>query len=256
MNTYKILIVDDEPLARSSIRQLLRREPDVEIVGEAADGHSAARLIAELRPQIVFLDVQMPELSGVELLAGISAADRPAIIFTTAYNNYAIEAFNLRAVDYLMKPYKDERFFQALERARVRLQNHDLSELTREIEHTLAALPSSSAEPATQKFVVKVNGEFTFLAPADVHWIDGYGDYLKVHCRSGAALLIRDTFKNLHERLQSARFVRVHKSAMVNTEYLRRLRPACSGDYELELDDGTALRVSRLFKASLREFLS
>lgn len=261
---HDVLIADDEPLARSSIKRLLAKDPDVRVVGEAEDGLSALELVRKLRPHLLFLDVQMPGLTGVELLATLEPAHRPAVIFTTAYDEYALKAFELHAVDYLVKPYNDARFATALERAKQRLSGRDVAALASHVEQVIAALhrqpapaapaPAPAHEPAAQRLVVKVSGDFHFVNLSDIRWIEGHGDYLKVHAASGSPL-IRSTFKELQGRLDPTRFVRIHKSAMVNTDHVRRMRPALSGDYDLELNDGTQLRVSRLFKASLDRFL-
>lgn len=260
---YDALIADDEPLARSSIKRLLERDPEVRLVAQAEDGISALEMIRQHRPALLFLDVQMPGLTGVELLAEIEPAQRPVVIFTTAYDEYALKAFELHAVDYLVKPYNDERFYTALDRAKQRLSGRDVAALASHVEQVLAALhrqpPPAPAAPApessaSQRLVVKVSGDFHFVNLADIRWIEGHGDYLKLHSTSGSPL-IRSTFKELQARLDPTRFVRIHKSAMVNTDYVRRMRPALSGDYDLELNDGTQLRVSRLYKASLDRFL-
>ena len=263
MNPISVLIVDDEPLARSSIRRLLAAQTGYEIAAEAADGAAALELIRRLRPQLVFLDVQMPEMTGLEVLAQLGPHEWPAIIFTTAYDEHALKAFELHAVDYLLKPYKDVRFAQALARARERIHAADPLALAANVQRALAVLRGAEAggvppasPPATlpDRLVVKINGEFQFLPLADIRWIEGHGDYLKVHGRTGAPL-IRDTFKELQSRLAPGRFLRIHKSAMVNVDYIHKLRPVSSGDYEMELVDGTRLRVSRLNKAVLDRYL-
>ena len=263
-SVYDTLIADDEPLARSSLKHLLQRDPEVRIVGQAADGISALEMVRKLRPALLFLDVQMPGLTGVEMLAALEPAQRPAVIFTTAYDEFALKAFELHAVDYLVKPYNDQRFFTALERAKQRLSGRDVAALASHVEQVLAALnrqpaaapvaPTPEPSAASQRLVVKVSGDFHFVNLTDIRWIEGHGDYLKLHCATGSPL-IRSTFKELQARLDPTRFVRIHKSAMVNTDYVRRMRPALSGDYDLELNDGTQLRVSRLYKASLDRFL-
>mgnify|MGYP001340695158 CR=1 FL=1 len=258
--TYDVLIADDEPLARSSIRRLLRDDPDVRVVGEAEDGVTALGMVRKLQPTLLFLDVQMPGRTGIEMLTEIEPAYRPAVIFTTAYDEYALKAFELHAVDYLVKPYNDARFHTALERAKQRVSGRDVAALTSHVEQVIAALsrpppPAAPAsDPASQRLVVKVSGDFHFVNLADIRWIEGHGDYLKLHSTSGSPL-IRSTFKELQARLDPTRFVRIHKSAMVNTDHVRRMRPALSGDYDLELNDGTQLRVSRLYKSSLDRFL-
>lgn len=262
MTPHKVLIVDDEPLARSAIRRLLQRESDMLVVGEAADGRSALDALRELSPDIVFLDVQMPEMTGIEVLEQLRQyPGQLAVIFTTAYDEYAIKAFELHAIDYLMKPYRDSRFHGALERARQRLSHRTVATLMGDIERVMETLrrpAAAAAAPgrpvASERLVVKINGDFNFIGLDEIRWIEGHGDYLKLHCKSGAPL-IRDTFKELQQRLDPARFVRVHKSAMVNSDYVRKMRPAKSGDYEVELVDGTKLRVSRIYKSALEQFV-
>ncbi len=263
MKTVKILIIDDEPLARSTIKRLLKKDEDVEVIGEAADGGTALAEVKRLKPDLIFLDVQMPVMTGVELLAQLKPNQRPAVIFVTAYDEHAITAFELHAVDYLLKPFQDERFFTALERAKERANRRDVAQLSDHVTEVLAALrqmppakmaPAVAATKPAERLIVKVSGEFHFISPADIRWIEGHGDYLKIHCKSEAPL-IRDTFKDLQQRLDPTRFVRIHKSVMVNTDFVRRLRPAFSGDYTVELDDGTNLRVSRLYKVALQQFL-
>lgn len=201
MNCITVLIVDDEPLARSSIRRLLRPHAEFQVVGEAADGASALRLLREKRPQLVFLDVHMPELTGVEVLANLTTAEWPAVIFTTAYHEHAVKAFEFQAIDYLLKPYKDARFAAALQRAAERIRQREPKQLAADLTRALTALRGRAPEaPPTgagssrgaalpDRLVVKVNGEFQFLPLDDIYWIEGHGDYLKLHCRGGAPLV-------------------------------------------------------------------
>jgi two-component system LytT family response regulator len=257
MNPIKTLIIDDEPLARAMIAQLLAQEPDIEVVGEAGDGKSAFALIQRTAPELLLLDVQMPGMSGIELLQRLPAAKRPAVIFVTAFDAFAIRAFELHAIDFLLKPYTDERFAAALARMRRQLRQADLGALTDQMasllrtfaeRHGAEAARAPAAAPT--QLVAKSGSDIHVFRSDQVKWVEGQGDYLKIHGTTGSAL-VRETMTHFLGRVPPGQFVRIHKSTIVNLAFVRRLEPIYSGDYRLELTDGTALRVSRHYREQL-----
>lgn len=247
-----VLIVDDEPPARESLRRLVQADPELELVAEAGDAFAALEAISRWRPQLVFLDVQMPEMSGLEMLAQLPAAARPEIIFVTAFDRFALKAFDLEAVDYLLKPYPDERFRAAVDRMKRRLQLDRLDAQHEKIDRVIAALHASppTPTPASPTITFRCDGDLHVIARADIAWVEAQGDYLRVHAR-GSNLLVRETMREFMERVGTAEFLRVHKSAIVNLNRVRRSTHLCAGDYEVELDTGTKVRVSRMFRQEL-----
>lgn len=250
------LIVDDEPLARDMIAALLATERDVEIVGQAHDGRSALQQMQLLTPDLVFLDVQMPIMSGIEVLRRVPAGARPPVIFVTAYDKFALTAFELHAIDYLLKPYTDERFFCALARMRRQLLQPDAADLTRRISALLESFPlvdDAGRGGAEAQLAAKSGNDIHVFRAAEIKWVEGQGDYLKLHGARGGAL-VRETMGHFLERVPKGRFARIHKSTIVNLAYIRKLEPIFSGDYRLVLTDGTVLRVSRHYRAELKSF--
>jgi len=279
MTSSKIrtMIVDDEPAARRGVQVLLEKDPDIAVVGEAASGHEAVRKLKAEKPDLVFLDVQMPELNGFKVLQSLDAAELPAVIFTTAFDQHALEAFEVNAVDYLLKPYEDDRFWTALRRAKseiARRQTDALSaKLSQLLEHlqgnlgpAVEAAPSavpSVVEPAVapepesvtrERILLRSGGEIFFLRAEDVDWIEAEGDYMKFHA-AGRAHLLRETMSNLESRLDSKRFVRIHRSTIVNIDRVKKLSPSFAGEYAVILQDGTKLRLSRGYHDRLQELL-
>jgi len=279
MTSSKIrtMIVDDEPAARRGVQLLLEKDPDIAVVGEAASGHEAVRKLKAEKPDLVFLDVQMPELNGFKVLQSLDAAELPAVIFTTAFDQHALEAFEVNAVDYLLKPYEDDRFWTALRRAKseiARRQTDALSaKLSQLLEHlqgnlgpAVEAAPSavpSVVEPAgapepesvtRERILLRSGGEIFFLRAEDVDWIEAEGDYMKFHA-AGRAHLLRETMSNLESRLDPKRFVRIHRSTIVNIDRVKKLSPSFAGEYAVILQDGTKLRLSRGYHDRLQELL-
>jgi two-component system LytT family response regulator len=267
MKKLRVLIVDDEPLARSLIAKLLAPVPDCTIVGQADNGVRALQLIRAEGPDLVFLDVQMPGLTGLELLDALKSAPPPQVIFTTAHRQFALEAFSRAAVDYLVKPFSQDRFLAALDRARQRMGSADFAtlsgkvgELLRELaglQQATAPAPAPTAAPAKDSFtlVVKADGELHFIDTDQLLWIEGNGDYLKLHTVAGPHPVVRETIKNMEARLAGRRFFRIHKSAMVNLDFVHRMRPLPAGDYIVTLRNGTELKLSRLRKSALDHVL-
>jgi len=238
----RVLIVDDEPLARERIRTLLSAEPDIELVGEANDGASAVSAIRTLSPELVFLDVQMPEMDGFAVLEQLSLASMPAVIFVTAFDRYAIKAFEVCALDYLLKPFDRERFSKAVERAR---SASDIGARVR------AALEKWNERPKfTDRLVVRSGGRVFFLRVEEVDWIEAAGNYVRLHS-GGEEHLYRETMSRMEAILDPARFARIHRSAIVNIDCVKELHPLFRGDYQVVLRNGRKMTLHRSFRARL-----
>lgn len=253
MNKMRVMIVDDEPLARSGLRRMLAKDEELNIVAEVPDGRAALAALKEGQPELIFLDVQMPGMSGVQFLEQLPAGPRPIVIFTTAFDEYAIKAFDLHAVDYLLKPFSNRRFSAALDRAKALHRSRQPGQISRQLDELMdyfrrggpAAASPASGRP--ERIVVKADGVLHFIEYTHVVWIEGQGDYLKIHAGKNS-VLIRDTLVGLEARLDAARFVRVHKSAIVNVEHVRKLKAIHYGDHALETSDGSAIRVGRAYR--------
>lgn len=246
------LIVDDEPWARKRIAALLRTEPDIEIVGECEDGEEAISKIAELSPDLVLLDVQMPKVDGFEVIEAIDPDRMPLVIFVTAYDEYALRAFDAHALDYLLKPFDEERFRKALERARKDLQReragteNDLRSLLDTLRHSRKYL---------QRLLVKSGGRVIFLRAADVDWFQASGNYIALHVGRESHLL-RQTMNALEPKLDPDHFIRIHRSTIVNLDRVRELQPWFRGEQKLVLKNGTQLTVGRAFRDKLQRLLA
>jgi two-component system LytT family response regulator len=249
----RTVIVDDEPLARERLRTLLAAEPDVEIVAECANGRRAVTVLGEQDADLVFLDVQMPELDGFEVLESLGPERCPKIVFVTAYDRHALRAFEVHALDYLLKPFDRERFRTALDRARRELaRSNGDGGVERRLEALLDELRGGRAH--LERLVVRSVGRVTFLPVDEIDWIEGAGNYARVH--TGARdHLVRETMKTLSERLDPRRFTRIHRSTIVNVERIRELRPGFHGEFVVILTDGTRLASSRNFSDRLRELM-
>jgi two-component system LytT family response regulator len=260
MEKIRVLIVDDERPARRALRTLLENESDIEIVGEAMDGERGIEAIRKLHPQLVFLDVQMPILTGLEMLNKLPAGERPEIIFVTAYDEFALRAFELQAVDYLVKPYSDQRFRTALDRAKRRIHagsfgatEQALRALLEKLQTAAAPAPQAPAPGAVDfsRLVVKADGQLHFLNQADIRWVEGQGDFVKIHLKERGRLLVRMTMNKIDEALDPGQFVRIHKSTIVNLSGVRRVVPMMARSRGMELDDGTRLAIGPSYRAVL-----
>jgi len=249
----RALIVDDEPLARRRVAQLLAAESDVEIVGDAADGEEAVQLIEQLRPDLVFLDVQMPEVDGFDVLEAIRGEQMPAVIFATAFDQFALRAFDANAVDYLLKPYGEERFRAALGRARARLRAGRREEMTQQLHALLAARGAERRYP--ERLVVRVGPKLLFVPVADVDWVDVDGNYVRIHV-GARSYLLRETLSTLSERLPPERFLRIHRSTLVNVERVREIQPMAKGTFLLRLMDGTALSSTLTYRDQIQALIA
>lgn len=246
----RVLVVDDEPLARRGVRVCLRRAHDVEIVGEADSGESALERIAALRPDLLFLDVQMPGMDGFGMLSKLDPAELPLVIFLTAYDAYALEAFRVHALDYLMKPIDDDRFDEALRIARHRLHEQRAGEQVDKLLRLLHA-GASPGDAWLTRFEARQGGRTLWIPVDEVDWIEASGDYVILHCGSRMHML-HARMDGIEQRLDPARFARIHRSAIVALERVRRFALLPTRDALLTLADGTELRVSRRFRHRLR----
>jgi two-component system LytT family response regulator len=268
----RVLVVDDEPLARLRIEDLLRHEPDVELVGTAGDGATAVAEIRRLRPDLVFLDVQMPERTGLDVVRELGAG-MPMTIFVTAYDQYALQAFEVAAVDYLVKPFDDERFEEAFRRARRRLALEGMAQLRERLlgvlQGELPAAPSSAAPvtappaapappPARPRYLeriaVEVRGKVRPVPVAQIDFITASGPYAELHV-AGHRYLIREAMQTLEEQLDPNRFMRVHRSVIVRLDLIETLHRGAGGDYSVQLKGGGTLRVSRSRREALERWL-
>jgi two-component system LytT family response regulator len=251
LNNIRTLIVDDEPLARERIKRFLAGERDLELVGECSEGRAAVEAIRTLKPDLVFLDVQIPELDGFGVLDAVGPAEMPAVIFVTAYDRYALQAFDVNALDYLLKPYNRERFRKAVERARSLLSNGAKGELN---ERLLSLLENFKTEPARhlERLMIKSSGRVFFLRTAELDWIEAEGNYLRLHVGRESHLL-RETMNRLASKLDPDKFLRIHRSTLVNIERIKELQPLFSGDYVVILRDGKQLTLSRSYRDKLLE---
>jgi two-component system LytT family response regulator len=247
MKTWRAVIVDDEPPARQTLRMLLAREKDFVVAAECGHGGDAIDTVAALKPDVLFLDVRMPGVDGFAVLREIGADTVPAVVFVTAYDRYAPQAFEQHAVEYLLKPFTDERFADVVEHLRRRLRERALATLGERLPRLLAG---SETPPQRRQLVVKDGSRTHVVAEADITWIEAEDYYVGIHA-GGRRILARESLKTIEERLDPAIFARVHRSAIVNTRFIRAIEPVASGDQRLVLTDGTILRVSRTHRAAL-----
>jgi two-component system LytT family response regulator len=248
----RTLIVDDESLARERLRDILQCDPEIEIVGECSNGSDAIAAIRDLHPDLVFLDVEMPGSDGFGVVEALDPAAIPAIIFVTAYDQYAVRAFEVYAVDYLLKPFDQERFEKALNRAKSQILSTDAATISRRI---LDALEEIKAKPQhLERLVIKMNGHVFFLKTEEIDWLEAEGNYVRLHSNKDSYLL-RDTISGLEKQLDPKVFVRVHRSAIVNIDRIKELQPWFHGEYRIVLREGVELTLSRNYKDKLHTLL-
>ncbi len=247
-----VLVVDDEAPARQRLADLLRKDAQIGAILEAADGISAVETIRSQRPELVFLDVQMPELDGLGVIDAVGADQMPLTVFVTAYDQHAIRAFEANALDYLLKPFSDERFEAALARAKTRLEERSTSEFGRRIMKMAFSAPATAR--TWDRLVVKSGGNTRFIRVAEIDWIEAAGVYVNLHI-GDQQLLYRAALHELAERLDPRRFVRVHRSAIVNIESILQLEPVSHGEFDVVLKNGARTRVSRSYRAQLENRL-
>jgi len=243
------LLVDDEPLAREGLRMLLSQDPEISAIHEAKDGREAVAAIRNLRPDLVFLDVQMPEMDGVSVVKEVGADQMPAVVFVTAYDKYAIEAFEINAIDYLLKPVTAERFAQALARAKIRLQPRSGDDASRQILSLLETI--ASPHRSVKRLAVRSAGKTLFVDVEDIDWIEAAENYVQLHV-GRAAHLLHVTMSTLEESLDTEIFVRIHRSIMINVRRIKELQPAAHGEYVVTLQDGVRLESGRTYHERLK----
>lgn len=248
----RLLIVDDEDLARQRLHSLLVRRADFAVIGECSTGADAVRSIRELSPDVVLLDVQMPELDGFDVISEIGAQNMPVVIFATAYDEYAIDAFEIGAVDYLLKPVDEERFNRTLDRAAKRVRESGGDTTISQMTALLRRM--SSLTGSAGRFAVKVHGKILFLDPAEIYWIQARDDIARVHL-ADSAYDVREPLSHLEARLPANAFLRVHRSVIVNTSHIRAAEPFDQGDQMLILRNGKRLTTGRSYRKVVQEFL-
>jgi two-component system LytT family response regulator len=244
----RVLIIDDEPRARSFVRKLLTRDSSVKIVGECANGYEAVQAIRSKTPDLIFLDVQMPQIDGFAVLNELRPEERPAVVFVTAYDQYALRAFEAHALDYLLKPFDEERFCRTLDHAKSRI-----AERVNAHQSAIAQLLASRDKSRyLERMTVKRNGRMLLVRTEEIEWIEAEDNYVLLHSGKDDYIL-RETLSSIESKLDPADFIRVHRSAIVNIEALKELRPELNGAYTVELKNGTRLRLSRRYRVKFFE---
>jgi two-component system LytT family response regulator len=249
--TLRVVIADDETLARQKLRILLSEETGINIVAECSNGAETIRALRDYRPDLLLLDVQMPDMDGFEVLASIAAEDLPLVIFTTAYDQYALKAFEAHALDYLLKPFDHDRLHGALERARTAMLNAGDPTLTKRL---LAFLSGSPEPQSDQRLVIRAGGRVVFLDAAEIEWIEAAGNYVRLHAGKDSYVL-RGSIGRIAERLDAGQFVRIHRSTLVNVNSIRELQPCNSGEFMVILRNGKELSCSRGYRSGLQSLI-
>jgi len=246
------VIVDDEPLARERLASLLSAEQDIEVVAQCRDGEEAVAALEQHTPDLVFLDVQMPGLNGFEVLEAVGPEKMPLVVFVTAYDQHALRAFQVRALDYLLKPFDRDRFKDALQRARAHIQRDETGDLGRRLLALVKDLRRD--QPKTDRLVVKSGGRLFFLRTDEIDWVEAAGNYVRLHVGS-ASHLLRETMNAIEGRLDPEKFFRIHRSRMVNMERIQEMQPWLNGEYAVLLRTGTRLTLSRGYREKLQDRL-
>lgn len=254
---WNLLIVDDEPLAREGLRLLLAGDPDVAAVHEAKDGREAVAILRETRPDLIFLDVQMPEMDGFAVVREIGAERMPAVVFVTAHDRFALQAFEVNALDYLLKPVTRERFARTLERAKARLRSQPAGEESREESRKILSLLETLASPrrAIQRLAVRSAGKTSFVDLVDVDWIEAAENYVRLHAGKTSHLVLVP-LGTLEKSLDPETFVRIHRSIIVNAGRVRELEPVAHGEYVVTLAGGVRVRSGRSYHETLKALAS
>ena len=248
MTKIRTLVVDDEPIARARVVSLLKLEADIEVVGECANGRQAVSAIESTRPDLLFLDIQMPEVNGVDLARTIQSSGAPAVVFVTAYDEYAVKAFEVHALDYLLKPFSAERFRSALGHAREHVSRQRKT-------GPLAPAPAREAFAGQRhRLMIKSGGRIHFIRTAEIDWCEAQGNYVRVHV-GPQEHLVRDTMSHLESELDPQQFVRIHRSTIVNVDRIQEMQSSYNGEYVVLLRNGTRLTLSRGYRDSIQSRL-
>jgi two-component system, LytTR family, response regulator len=269
MNKIRTLIIDDEPLAREGIRLLLQRDPEIEITGECSDGKAALKAIKNNIVDLLFLDIQMPEMNGFEVLKNIRSDEFPAIIFVTAYDKYALEAFKYHALDYLLKPFNDEQFYKSLSNAKeyIHLKKYkqlsksiltlikDYDEHKNPVENKIPVEPEGQKSPYLNRIPISIAGHIHVIKVNEIDWIEAADYYAKLHVGNKTHLL-RETMINLEVKLDPSKFIRIHRSTIVNIDRITELEPYFNGEYYVILNSGQKLKLSRSYKSKLKKSIN
>ena len=250
--TLRALVVDDETLARKALLRLLKNESGINVVGQCADGESAVETIRRLQPDLVFLDVQMPEMDGFRVVETIGVEQMPMTIFVTAFDRYALNAFDVNAVDYLLKPFAPDRLSRALERVRDRALGRQDKETAQRLFSLLERTRSQT--DYVQRLTVSVNGRIIFVPVADIDWIGAEGNYVRLHI-ARRSHDVRETMQSLAEKLDPRNFIRIHRSTIVNVQRIREIQPWFQGGHIVMLQSGEELRMSRYQRDAVERLL-
>ncbi len=265
--TIRTMIVDDEVLARQNVEALLQSDPDIVIVAQSNNGAHALEAIKQHQPDLLFLDVQMPGMTGFEVLAKLPATMIPQVVFVTAYDHFALQAFEVQAVDYLLKPFNRARFAEALARAKGAVRSQDKRDFSKRLDEVMSALQklragspadgpvaASKSREGDGRLFIRCDGEIHMMAPEDILWIESDGDYVRLHL-GDKSRFVRMSLLKMMDKLDPAHFVRIHRSTIVNLRHMRKASPALYGEYTVELTNGAKLKVSRTFVHDLKAHL-
>ncbi|MDQ3062230.1 MAG: LytTR family DNA-binding domain-containing protein [Acidobacteriota bacterium] len=252
MKKIRAAIVDDEPFARERVRRLLAEDVEIEIVGEAGDGAEAVALIRAKAPDLIFLDVQMPGAGGFDALAELAPGETPVVIFLTAFDQYAVRAFESSALDYLLKPFDEERFRKAVNRAKTQIERVTTASIQKNQAESETATGEvfGLADGFLERVLVKKGGRVFFFKTDEIEWIEAYGNYVRLHFET-ATYLLRETITSLEVRLDPQKFTRIHRSGLVNLEHIREMQPIFGGRAKIVLASGAELTASRRYNRKL-----
>jgi two-component system, LytTR family, response regulator len=252
MNPIRLLIVDDEPLARAGVKRLLEHDDVIEVIGECADGAEAVVAILDQQPDAVLLDIKMPEMSGLDVVRTIGVERMPLTVFITAYDEHALRAFELHAVDYLLKPFDDDRFHQTIHRLKSEFRTRAAAQLSEKLLNVLQDT-QPKAPRYLSRIVVRHDGRTLLIKTSDIEWIEAADYYARIHATGGKQFLLRETMNDLDTKLDPEQFFRAHRSAIVNLEKVKEIQPYTRGEHVVIMTGGAKVRLSRGRREKLEE---